>query len=647
MENLNIAIRSVGDIHEEMKKLEAKWGHFVLEKRKPQGVRKHIYQSWERCQNMGIDPRKKQTSIVMTDEQLVEWVNRSHLYHASLPILDDLAREISGTHHLLTLCDHTGKMMYLRGDQQIRKRAEKINFVPGSDWSEAAFGTNAIGTALETKQPIQIFSYEHFCEGCHPWVCSASPIQDPLTGQLLGVIDVTGPSNHAQPHTLGTAVMAAKMIEQQLLQTSLQKRNYLQRCFEQAVKKWKNDPIMVLDIVLQVVDATASALSLFQLKDRRDFWALSEMKELKSVLLTLNHSQAETQLPEKQLTVTIQTITMEHERIGFLLHFHKSPQHRSPTHRYAKPAPVNHWSEIIGESQALKEVVYKSQIVASTNVPVLITGESGTGKERFARAIHHASLRHRGPFVAINCGAIPKELIASELFGYEPGTFTGANPRGKTGKFEDANGGTLFLDEIGEMPLDLQVFLLRVLEEKEIVRLGSSKPMPVDVRIIAATNQDLEKLVREGKFRSDLFYRLNVVHLALPPLRERGNDLLHLCNHFIEKFAKQHGRKVSGIDEAALSFLKQYHWPGNIRELKNVMEHAVLFASGESISLSDLPPYLLSNVASGSTSPLEQEEKRLLQQLYKETNGNLSEIARRCKIARSTLYRKLKKYNML
>jgi transcriptional regulator with PAS, ATPase and Fis domain len=197
------------------------------------------------------------------------------------------------------------------------------------------------------------------------------------------------------------------------------------------------------------------------------------------------------------------------------------------------------------------------------------------------------------------------------------------------------------------MPLDLQVFLLRVLQEKEIVRLGSSKPIPVDVRIIAASNQNLNKLVKEGRFRSDLFYRLNVVQLALPSLRERGDDVLVLCDHFILKFAKKHGKQVAGADDEVLSFLREYHWPGNIRELENVIEHAVLFANGKRIHLSDLPRHLLSNVVNKSKSPLDMEEKRVLNQLYLETNGNLSEIARRCNIARTTLYRKLKKYNIL
>lgn len=651
--NANIAIRSIGDIHEKMKELKVKWSHYVLKKQVPKGIRKHIYQSWERCHQLGIDPRQQQTSIVMSDEQLSDWINRSHLYQISLPILDELAEEIKGTKHLIALCDHTGKMLYLRGDREIRQRAEKINFVLGSDWNEASFGTNAIGTALVTEQPIQIFSYEHFCEGCHPWVCSASPIRDPFSGHLLGVIDITGPSDLAQPHTLGTVTLAAKMIEKYLHQDSLFKRDILKHHFEEATRKWKNNAIAVLDIGLRLLYATPETLSLFDISHPEQFWSVRKTSFIKSALLTLNHSETEIDWPELHLTVFIQTISNASERIGYLLLFDRSKTSRISSQNSPSIRSTNqgHWSKIIGESKLLKEIIYKSQIVSSTNVPVLIIGESGTGKEQFAKAIHYSSPRHQGPFIAVNCGAIPKELFASELFGYEPGTFTGGDPKGKTGKFEDAQGGTLFLDEIGEMPLDMQVMLLRVLEEKSIVRLGSSKPIPIDVRIIAATNQDLEKMVKEGKFRVDLFYRLNVVQLKLPPLRERGHDLVLLCHHFIQEFAKQLQRPVSDIDEQALSILKAYSWPGNIRELKNVIQHAVLFAAGEIITPSDLPSYLQANTPSFSApkplSDLEAEEKRTLEKLFVETKGNLSEMARRCHIARSTLYRKLRKYNLI
>ncbi|GAX90711.1 sigma-54-dependent Fis family transcriptional regulator [Effusibacillus lacus] len=641
MENSQIAIRLPSDIHMKMKELEIKWKRYVLENHEPGQMRMNVFESWKRCLTYRVNPRQKQTAIALSQDELVEWAKKSNLYQISLPIVQHLADQISGTGHLVTLCDSQGKIIYLQGDPKTLQKAEQMNFVPGADWSEASAGTNAIGTSIAIRQPIQIFSYEHFCEGCHPWICSSAPIHDPFTGQLLGVIDLTGPSDMAQPHSLGIATVTATAIQQSYREISLKTRHQLQTRFVQAVNQWKSDPVIVLDAALQIVNAVSGVSALFQTGDLSHFWSLPGIEVLKNALLNNNGEEEEVLLPLYQLKITVQNIAVDSERIGFLLHLQRSAQHHSSV-----SISCNFWSDIIGESKAVKDIINKSQMVAPTNVPVLLTGESGTGKERFAQAIHRASLRHRAPFLAINCGAIPKELMASELFGYEPGTFTGGNPKGKAGKFEEANGGTLFLDEIGEMPLDLQVFLLRVLQEKEVIRLGSSKPIPVDVRIIAATNQNLTKLIEEGKFRADLYYRLNVVGLHLPPLRERKEDIPLLCDHFIRRCANKYGKSVTGASAEVLSFFLEYHWPGNLREMENVIEHAVLFASGEWIQMTDLPHSLPPAVSNEEETPLELEEKRMLAQLIRETNGNLSEVARRCKIARTTLYRKMQKYNM-
>lgn len=647
MGNPHLAIQSSNDVHVQMKWLEAVWYKFVYENREPERLRRHVYHSWKRCQTLGVNPRQKQTSIVMTDEQLIEWRQQSKLYRTALPVIETASTQMEGTRHLLTLCDHRGRIVYLAGEAPIRRQAEKMNFVMGADWSEAMAGTNAIGTCIEAKQPIQIFSFEHFCEGCHGWVCSAAPIWDPFSGELMGVIDLTGPADHAQPHTLGFAAMTARMIEQQLQKTAQQMHRQLHQLFKPLLEKWVHDPLVILDETLHIVTANSQAVVLFQEHENNGGLSESDMNYLKSMLWTLKEQQAEWVLPDSHWLVHVQVARQEQENIGFLLHFRKSS--RRPAHLLTV---TKDWDGIVGASPSLVRVLEKSQIVAPKNIPVLITGESGTGKEMLAQAIHRASLRHQKSFVAINCGAIPKELIASELFGYEAGAFTGGHPKGKIGKIQAAHGGTLFLDEIGEMPLDLQVFLLRVLQEKEIVPIGAVKPIPVDVRIIAATNKDLAQLVQEGKFRADLYYRLNVVHLMMPPLRERGDDLERLCEYFLAQLSRKHSKPVQGLADDALALLRRYHWPGNVRELKNVLEHAVLFCEGTSITVADLPAYLSSQLlqemppAEETWSPLEMDEKRRLLQLFHETGGNWSEVARRCRIARSTLYRKLKKYGI-
>jgi transcriptional regulator with PAS, ATPase and Fis domain len=297
--------------------------------------------------------------------------------------------------------------------------------------------------------------------------------------------------------------------------------------------------------------------------------------------------------------------------------------------------------------------------VAHTTVPILLNGESGTGKERFARAIHQSSPRRKKPFIAINCGAIPKELLASELFGYEEGTFTGAIRGGRKGKFEQADGGTLFLDEIGEMPLGAQVHLLRVLQEQEVLRLGGSRPHKINVRVIAATNRDLTCMIGSGQFRPDLYYRLNVVAMTIPPLRERLPDVPLLVRHFIRHFGQRYDKPGVEIDENLMQGLQRYHWPGNIRELENAIEHAVLFSEGECLLPHHFPAaiekVLKHNVDKQSLefnrnysglNPAQLEERRILLQLLDDTNGNLSEMARRMRVARTTLYRRLQKYQI-
>ncbi|PRX38605.1 transcriptional regulator of acetoin/glycerol metabolism [Planifilum fimeticola] len=649
MAKCNIAIYSTLEVNQKKRELASKWEYFVRQNRKPREIRSVIYDSWKRCQQYGVDPYQKQSIVVLPDDRLAELIHKSRLYRVSQPIIKDLEKQIRDTKHLITLCDKTGCILYLQGEHRILNMAEKMNFVKGANWSERAAGSNAIGTCIATGQPVQVFAYEHYCEGAHPWVCSAAPIKDPLTGELLGVFDLTGPCDLAQPHSLFLAQNISTLIQQSFATISYKIRQYLLDQYSESVRRWRSDSIIALDSMFNVVAAGPNCLSLLRLENWEQFWRRPELNPLKTEILSGNGEESEVYLDSLQLNVYILNIIYDGERIGYLLRLEKYQKRR-----FSKSNSPN-WRGLIGQSYSFQYVIQQAQIASPTDVPILITGESGTGKERFARAIHHTSLRRDAPFIALNCGAIPKELMASELFGYEPGVFTGGDPKGKKGKFEEANGGTLLLDEIGEMPLDLQVHLLRVLQEKEVVRLGSSRPIPIDVRIIAATNQNLIELIQRGQFRMDLYFRLNVVEIKLPPLRERKEDIVPLCLHFVEKCSKKLGKPVPTIDERVFSYLRDYHWPGNIRELENAMEYAVLFCSDNHITVSSLPESLRIRLLENELSErknfeklttLEQNEKNKIIQLLIETNNNLSEVARRCGIARTTLYRKLKKYNL-
>jgi len=304
------------------------------------------------------------------------------------------------------------------------------------------------------------------------------------------------------------------------------------------------------------------------------------------------------------------------------------------------------FENIIAKSPKMQQVIEVIKVVARSNATVLITGETGTGKEVVARAIHSQSHRHGKPFVAVSCAALPESLLESELFGHEKGSFTGAYAQ-KKGKFEVANRGTLFLDEIGEMSANIQVHLLRVLEEKEFTRVGGNEPIKVDVRVISATNRDMKQAIASGQFREDLYYRLNVVNIELPPLRERREDIPLLAQHFLKKFAVENQKEIAGFSPEATDFLLRYDWPGNVRELENTIERAVILAQNPVIEVADLTQQNL--MPAHPISPaisLKQVEKNHILNVLTETGGNYTEAARILGISRMTLYNKAKAYRL-
>jgi Nif-specific regulatory protein len=309
------------------------------------------------------------------------------------------------------------------------------------------------------------------------------------------------------------------------------------------------------------------------------------------------------------------------------------------------------FSNIIGTSGPTRQMYEQVAQVAQTNTTVLIRGESGTGKELIAHAIHYNSLRAKKPFVKVSCAALPDTLIESELFGYEKGAFTGANAR-KKGRFEMAEGGTLFLDEIGDVNLSTQVKLLRVLQEREFERLGGTDTVKVNVRLIAATNKDMERGIAEGKFREDLYYRLNVFTIFVPPLRDRKADLLLLADHFLEKFSREHGKVIKRISTPAIDMLMSYHWPGNVRELENALERAVLVCEGQVIHGHHLPPSLQTADASGTVTRVSLRdavaafERDLIQDALKTTRGNRAKAARLLDTTERILNYKVRSYGI-
>ena len=309
------------------------------------------------------------------------------------------------------------------------------------------------------------------------------------------------------------------------------------------------------------------------------------------------------------------------------------------------------FDDIIGKSPQLKEVKERARRVAQMGSNLLILGDSGTGKGILAQAIHNASPRAKASFIPVNCGAIPETLLESELFGHERGAFTGATSQ-KLGRFELANKGTIFLDEVGDMPPPLQVKLLHVIESKRFERLGGTKTIEVDVRIIAATNQDLEEKMKEGEFREDLYYRLSVINIFIPPLRERKEDIQLLAEYFLKKSSVEVNRKITGFSKEAMDIFKSYNWPGNIRELENTIENTVVFANNDIIQPNDLPPkiHTTSEEIEDYSGPLDEAQKefkkRYITKILKQMNGNRTETAKQLKIQRTYLSRLIKELNI-
>jgi PAS domain S-box-containing protein len=350
--------------------------------------------------------------------------------------------------------------------------------------------------------------------------------------------------------------------------------------------------------------------------------------------------------------VTVKPMMQNEEIIGAVISFRDIVEAQKLVYNIKNRAYKYTFNDIIGNSEPIRKAINQSLLTARGNSTVLIMGESGTGKEMFAKAIHYASTRAKGPFITVNCGAIPENLLESELFGYEKGAFTGASDKGKAGKFELANGGTIFLDEIGDMPLHLQVKILHVLQNMRFERVGGNKTIIVDLRVIAATNKDLEQMIREGTFREDLYYRLSVIPLHIPPLRERKDDIKMLMYHFLEKYNNFMNKRITGFSEEVESIYREYDWPGNVRELENAVEYGVNMAFGDQIGIDAVPARLLKSdkdtIETNDSLTLGEQMKNIEREIISNklkkygTSGSAKDkVAKELGLSRATLYRKL------
>lgn len=647
------------------------WENFVLNKVFEPSPDELVKQSWMRSLSFGVDPHQEKGQIALGFDQFqTRLLEKKDLLHFSIPLMQTLYNLVRGSGFLVILCDEQGYLLNLIGDTETIKDAEKINFVEGACWSEEAVGTNAIGTCIKLNQPLQIYAQEHFSQICQSWTCSASPIHDP-EGRIIGVLNMSGPFDKVHPHTLGMVVSAVEAIEHQFRLKEKSRKNELMQSYLEATINTLQEGVLIVTTDGTIIRANEVLLNIFKIAEERVL--NRQLKQVFDYGRSGKKPLIETEVVNKemdmklrgdshmrQVLLNVKPIrSTDGERMGSLISMKEIRNVRQFINELTGSQAKFSFADIIGNSPVMSVCKKEAKLAASSDVTVLLMGESGTGKDLFAQAIHNESKRIKKPFIAINCGAISRDLLGSELFGYVEGAFTGARKGGSAGKFEIADGGTLFLDEIGEMSLEMQVLLLRVLQEKEVVRIGGHKVISLDVRIIAATNKNLEEEVRKGTFREDLFYRLNVMPIKIPSLRERKADIEHLAASFTERLNARLQKRIKVISPGLIDILKEYDWPGNVRELQNVLERTIIRSSGDLLLPDFLPEELRNELRnelrsfyhdaqgmSGGLPIKEEVKKQALIRSIQQSTGNHKEAARLLGVSRSTLYRQLEKYNL-
>jgi transcriptional regulator of acetoin/glycerol metabolism len=616
-------------------------------------VRPVIARSWLRSRGYGIDPfDEKILTISDTKEISKRLSSSSALVKAAHPLMIAAYKMVSGSKFRVDLTDAEGYFLFSVGQDEVFRKTSKLNPMTGVCRSESWIGTCGIALALVENEPIQIYSAEHYNCHLHEWTCSSVPIHSP-TGEILGVLNISGHYSLIHRHTLGMAVGMARAIELSLgnTQTIDNLRDY-QKVTDLIIKE-VCDGLVVFDRERKVLQSNQKGLEIFLSLRKKGGNELTNILQ-NDEEITDKEITAVINRRKKSFYMTKRTIS-EENRGGIrecLVFKDLENVHKIAQRIHGKQAFYT-FADIIGEHEAIRNAVQEANIAAKEDCPVLLIGETGTGKEMFAQAIHNTSSRRGGPFIAINCGAVPADLIESELFGYEAGAFTGAREGGKPGKIEMADGGSLFLDELDSMPLSMQTKLLRVLQTKQVSRIGGYNDIPVDIRLISASKKDLFAEVEKGVFRDDLFFRVNIVTIHIPPLRNWQSDIPLLCDHFLKRLIARDFKQIKGISSETMDIFMGYSWPGNVRELEGCIERAYIFEERPYITPKSIPSYIhkqkevfSDGEATTEVATLEDMELRVIQRTLRNYNGNISQAARSLGIARDSLYRKIRKFGL-
>lgn len=606
-------------------------------------------------------------SNMLTEEQYKKvYKENQYLIENAKIFIDYLFSFFKEKNFIVVLTDNQANVLEVAGGEFIQRKTKKqLCLVKGGILSENFVGNTAISRAIKKKFPIQFLGDEHENPKHRDWSCYAAPI---LHGnEVLGIFCLTEYNKNLNENALGMVIASAKGIENQIKHQQKSLIIEEQNKYQNAIVESISEGFLTIDkqgIVTYINEKGAKLLAVN--KKTCIGMHIGEIVPFKPIILEVletkkGYTDREYVLQNRvgtkmHLLKTATPIRDENgEIIGVIDVFKEIKNVKRIVNKIVGARANFTFEDIIGKSPRFLESIRMAKMASQSSSNILIQGESGTGKELFAHAIHNLSSRKNGPFIAINCAAIPMELIESELFGYAEGSFTGGIKGGRPGKFELANGGTLFLDEIGEMPISIQQKLLRVLQDGKVIRIGGNNVFDVDVRIIAATNRRLEEECENNRFRWDMYYRLNVVTINIPPLRERKEDISETAYYLMGKINERLGTEVKSISNKAMKVLESNIWKGNVRELENVIERAINLCATDVLDAIHLPNSFDLEEEKNEledTEPmieiqsLQEMENNFITKILKQCNGNISKTAKVLNITRNTLYNKIEKHNL-
>jgi sigma-54 dependent transcriptional regulator, acetoin dehydrogenase operon transcriptional activator AcoR len=620
--------------------------------------REYVARSHERCRIMGVSKDLIYSKKIIQGEELREKLEQNEgLIVMVMPFMNELYNFVKGSNFFAILTDKEGCILSMIGDEKILSEAYSLKMIPGAYMDESNIGSNAMGTALAEEMPVQISAKDHYITAFHRWTCSGSPIRD-VEGNIIGSLDLTGYCEAVHSHTLGMVVAATSAISKMMEANAHAREANIARFNMETVINSIDAGILTSDMDGNIKSVNKHIENMFgynenEMKRNKIYDLFEGWDKVKDGLLRGKAFFDEdvyinARKNKLQYNLSAYPVYYKDNTIVKIVYVFKDIKRiRKLASKIMAGQAVYSFDKIIGNNERFLKIKEYVKKVSDSRSTILIMGESGTGKEVFAQSIHNYSNRKEESFIAVNCGAIPRNLIESELFGYEEGAFTGARKGGYAGKFEIADGGTIFLDEIGEMPLDMQTKLLRVIEEGVITRIGAIRQIPVNVRIIAATNKDLSQETEKGNFRKDLYYRLNVLPVYLPSLRERRDDIPLLINYFMKILSKRLNKRMIDIPDEYMESLVNYNWPGNIRELENIIELIINTESLPDRIIKEGPANeMIIQRLDKQFYKLEHIEKLHISMVLKEMQGNISLASKALGIGRNTLYRKLEKYDI-